>query len=348
MFNQLRRELRRLEGSHHVSVSVQSDEDGYLDRQCPVRDCGFEFKVHLEDWQDVIQNSAVCPFCGHLAEPHVWNTQEQSEHFREIALSYLRKRIGRAMRHDAKQWNRRQPRKGPVSVTMNVKGRPERIILPPPAADLMRLRLRCQECGCRYAFVGTAYFCPGCGEQDSEAHFVQTVSGLRRQLKALPEVSAGITDRDAAEDIRRVLIEYVLQQVVTAFQVYAESMYCKLANGSEPQPNAFQNLERGSKLWCDVTGERYSEYISNGEIKELKRAFQQRHLLAHTEGIVDKNYVERSGDSTHEIGQRIVINDTTVRQYLDVIEKLGAGLKKAKSRMLSQSSGVEFEVSDEP
>jgi hypothetical protein len=41
MFDEVRRELRRLEGGQRISVSLPSDEEGYFDRKCPSRDCLF-------------------------------------------------------------------------------------------------------------------------------------------------------------------------------------------------------------------------------------------------------------------------------------------------------------------
>ena len=72
MFDEMIRELVRLEGSHQIPVSIQSDEDGYFDRLCPSEECKFEFKVHLEDWRQIVAETAVCPFCRHSAASIDW------------------------------------------------------------------------------------------------------------------------------------------------------------------------------------------------------------------------------------------------------------------------------------
>ncbi len=347
MFKELRREMRRLEGANQIAVSIQSDEDGYLDRQCRNEECMFEFKVNLEDWRGKIQETAVCPFCGHSAELVDWNTQEQSEHFREVAFTHIRQRIGRAMQRDAVRWNRQQPRNGAITVTMKVRGLPRRVLLPPSAADPMRIRISCSQCGCRYAVIGAAFFCPGCGNNDAEVLFSLTVSGIREALDALAEIRSAISDRDTAENIARALVEYGLQNAVTAFQRYAEVLFSQLVVGSKPRRNAFQNLSEGSKFWFDATGEHFSEYLSVDEGTELMRAFQQRHLLAHTQGIVDQDYIRKSGDTSHQLGQRLVIRETTVRHYLEVIQKLAAGLLKARNDCLGQSFNSGVQVSDD-
>jgi hypothetical protein len=45
MFERLIKELKELERTKQISVPIESDEDGYLDRECPNDDCLFQFKV---------------------------------------------------------------------------------------------------------------------------------------------------------------------------------------------------------------------------------------------------------------------------------------------------------------
>ena len=50
------------------------------------------------------------------------------------------------------------------------------------------------------------------------------------------------------------------------------------------------------------------------------------HLLAHAEGIVDETYITRSDGLTYRAGQRIVVNEAAVREYLTLLEKLATGM----------------------
>jgi hypothetical protein len=119
MFDKLLiQELRRLEQGQKISISIASDEDGYLDRECPSAECQSQFKVHEDDWRDKVRDEEVfCPFCGHTAESGEWCTEGQSEHLKKAAVAHLRQRIGSAMKEDAHQWNRRQPRNSFISMT---------------------------------------------------------------------------------------------------------------------------------------------------------------------------------------------------------------------------------------
>jgi hypothetical protein len=144
MFEELLRELKRMNGRHEIAVSLPSDADGYFDRECPSPECLSQFKVHEDDWRDKVRDEQVfCPFCGHGAEAGQWFTQEQIEHGKQAALAQLDRHLGAAMTRDAKQWNRRQPRNSFIRITMKVNEAPRQILLPPAVVEPMRLKITC-------------------------------------------------------------------------------------------------------------------------------------------------------------------------------------------------------------
>ncbi len=282
MFEELLRELDRLSGTHTVSIKVPSDTDGYFDRECPSVECTFQFKVHEHDWRHKVRDEEVfCPFCGHAAGSDSWWTQQQLKHAEEAALAQIEGRLSGAMNRDAQRWNRNQPKNSFISMSMKVDSRPQHVLLPPAAAEPMELRITCPECACRYAVIGTAYFCPACGHNAADLMFTQSIEGIRKTLDAIASITAAVSDRDTAKNMKRLIIEHGLQNAVTAFQRYAEALYSRFPELHAPRRNAFQNLTEGSDLWQKATGKRYKDYLSANVLKTLERYFQQRHLLAH-------------------------------------------------------------------
>lgn len=326
MFDELMRELRRLEGQQ-VSVPIASDAEGYLDRECPSDACLSQFKVYEEDWRDKVRDEKVfCPFCRHSAESKKWYTQEQVDHAKEVAISQVRHNVSGAMRRDAQRWNQRQPRNSFLRITMQVNNHPAPVLLPLTAAEPMRLKITCPACSCRYAVIGAAFFCPACGHNAADMMFGQSLAAIRNALDALSAVRAAIADRDTAETTTRLIIENALQNAVTTFQRYAEVLYARRPSLSQPRRNAFQNLGEGSELWHTETGKRYGDYLDSGELASLGRFFQQRHLLAHTQGLVDTDYMQRTNDTTYQAGQRLVVRESAVRECLRLIEKLAGAM----------------------
>ena len=80
-------------------------------------------------------------------------------------------------------------------------------------------------------------------------------------------------------------------------------------------------------LWEAAGGTAYEAILNTQEMMHLQRLFQQRHLLAHREGIVDQECVRRSGDATYAPGQRLVIREQSVLQLADLLEKLVSGMR---------------------
>ncbi len=323
MFKETIHALRKLDGTTSISANISYDEEGYFDRECPSEECEFQFKVHLEDWKAKVRDEEVfCLFCGHTADSTEWNTDEQVEHLKEAAIAHLRSTMGDALKRDADRWNRRQPRNSFISVTMKVDSRPQQVALPPEAAEPMRLKIACPACECRYAVIGAAYFCPSCGHNAADQVFAQTIAGIRQTLEALNSMRTAIQDRDTAESATRLIVENSLQNAVTAFQRCAEALFANLPASPTARRNAFQNIAEGSRLWQAETGKSYRDHLSKDELDRLTRFFQQRHLLAHTQGLVDEDYLSRSGDTRYRLGQRIVVRTATVRDTVDLVERL--------------------------
>ncbi|MCM2296939.1 hypothetical protein [Rhodoferax sp.] len=67
------------------------DQDDYIDRQCPIADCEFSFKVQVDDWLDKVSDEAVhCAFFGHTADSQQWFTHEQVEYAKKEALAKVK------------------------------------------------------------------------------------------------------------------------------------------------------------------------------------------------------------------------------------------------------------------
>ena len=59
------------------------------------------------------------------------------------------------------------------------------------------------------------------------------------------------------------------------------------------------------------------------------RPAQARHVLAHQDGLVDGDYVAKSGDRRYAEGQRLVVAPDDVRRFADIVETLSAAITVA-------------------
>lgn len=333
MFKNLRNTLDQLSKTTSVSVGISADEKGYFDKECPSEPCLFRFKVKAEDWTRLEAGSQItCPMCGYGGTPNKWYTTEQLEKAKAKAVAMLQGAINRAMRDDAKEFNQRQPRNSFVKMSMKVTGdaRTSDIEVPIEAAEAMKLEITCESCSTRFAVIGSAFFCPGCGHNSAERMFDDALRKVDVKVSNVDVVRQAIerqAGKDAAAMTARSMLESCLPDGVVAFQKHCEALYAKLP-GAKPAPfNAFQRLNDGSELWRTAVGHGYSDWISASELRTLSIMFQRRHLLAHAEGIVDTKYLGNTGDPEYVAGQRIVVGPNDVRQMLDILAKLAKEIR---------------------
>jgi hypothetical protein len=110
MLVNLLRERRALE-RRQVTVPIDSDEKGYIDKECPSNSSEFQFKIKGEDWKNICRDEGVwCPMCGHVAPAKSWFTKAQVQRTQRHAHKVIGSKIDGAMRADAKVFNGRQPR----------------------------------------------------------------------------------------------------------------------------------------------------------------------------------------------------------------------------------------------
>ena len=131
--------------------------------------------------------------------------------------------------------------------------------------------------------------------------------------------------RDKAETMCRGLLESSLGDIVSAFQKFASCHYDTLT-GEISRVNDFQIVEKGSQLFKDAAGKGYEEWLSDQELHDMNMLFQRRHLIEHNNGMVDQKYVDKSGDHSYVIGQRLVVKENDAYALLAIIKKLAKGL----------------------
>ncbi len=330
MFEDLIKEMERMDGQS-VSVPINSDEHGYIDKQCPSEECEFLFKVNEDDWDEIFKDEAVwCPLCRHEAPADQWFTIEQVEHARKEALAVIEGKINKALHSGAKKFNRQQPKDSFISMSMKVQGGTKRThTIPAAAAEAMQLEITCEACGSHFAVIGSAYFCPACGYNSVTRTYADSLRKIRAKKDSVDIVRQALiesTGKDEAELTCRSLIETCVSDGVVAFQKYCEGLY---STYGEAPFNAFQRLEQGSALWAKAVHKEYTSWLTTEEFSQLNLLYQKRHILSHNEGIVDAKYINKSNDTSYKEGQRIVVSDKDIDILLNCLEKLGNGLREA-------------------
>lgn len=293
---------RRFAEPIRLPVQFELDDDGYLDRACPAPECRNAFKVLWSDFEKIgYDHVAYCVVCRNTHESQEFHTPSQQDYLRRVALNRVAAELAEASR------------------VARLNFRPNAPYVPLSAAgtEALTQRTTCTACGCRYATLGSSFFCHACGHHAAIETFAATLKTVRGSL----DLDLG-PDRDAAADMRRFVLESGLGRVVNAFEAFAAQRYEQLApSGPEAGKNAFQNLDKSNRLWRPVFGRDYTDMLTPAEYSDLRRLIQQRHL-SHRGGIVDQAYIEKSGDSTYPVGQRLEVKSESVERLIQLVDRL--------------------------
>lgn len=325
MFDETLKFLDSLNGSMEYHMEILPDSDGYIDKECPNPDCQSKFKVNDEDWGNLFSDEAVyCPFCGHEAPAESWWTTEQIEQLEKQAVESLEAQLGQALERDTKNFNRHAP-KGFITMSMKFSGTTYAPNLPAVALEEMEQKITCEKCGARYAVIGSAFYCPCCGHNSARQTFINTIEKVNSKINNLETIRDAISQysKDEAARTCTSLIETSIPDLVVALQRLCECIYPQLPGAKTLKKNVFQRLDDGNALWKEIVGKGYEDWTSASDYLLLKKCFQQRHILQHKEGIVDQEYIDKSGDTAYKVGQHLIVKKSDVLEYATIVTAIG-------------------------
>ncbi len=314
----------------NIPIELISDTKGYFDRQCPNIECEYIFKINMEDWKEKVSDEEVhCPLCGHIDSSDKWFTENQLEEIEKIALSWATNFIQKELDSTFKKLERSTRN----NKFLKIEYKPSRKLsfINNPIGQLLEWEsdITCNECGTRYSVIGAAYFCPCCGYYAIEDIFNETLDSITKMLDSIEEIRKLFEQQfgtDKAETMSRSLIEGSLGDVVSAFQKFAEANYTTYSS-IKVRPNDFQIVQKGSNLYREQFGNGYEEWLNRNEIELMELMFQRRHIIEHNSGLIDERYLEKTKDSSYEIGQRLIVKKSDIKKLIEVIRKLGEGIR---------------------
>ena len=315
--------------SKQITVTMTADNRGYIDRQCPSKNCRYVFKIKLNDWKTKVSDDEVhCPMCGHVAGSTKWLTEEQESAAYKNAIGVLREQVLDMLGSSLKK----AARSSHGAITYKPGRRTHFHSTPIKQREEWENEITCEKCGTQYSVIGSAYFCPCCGFNSVGTAFVNSLNCIEKKLSALPEIRKALEvsyGKDDAESICSSELENSVGEIVSAFQNFVCARYNKLT-GESAKPNDFQIVDKGSRLFGDKLGHPYLDFITADECGFINLMFQRRHIVEHSNGFVDQRYIDKSGDTAYTIGQRVVIRSKDVFRFLQIVRKLSAGLMSIK------------------
>jgi len=308
--------LHRLGNS--FSVAIQPGEDGLTGRECPSRDCEsyftIEFGTGLED-EDL---PCHCPYCGYTAPHDEFWTKEQIAYAESVAL----REITDAFQRDMKELEFDHKPRGAlgIGVSMKVQSGPS-IPVRYYREKQLETEAVCANCTLRYSVYGVFAFCPDCGQHNS-------LQILDKNLEVVGKMLGLATGVD--KELAARLVENAMEDCVSAFDGFGREI-CRVNAGKSQSPSraektSFQNLCGARKNVREMFGFDLSESVSPEEWTRAVRSFQKRHLVAHRMGVVDEEYIAKTGDRGAVPGRKVSVSEADARSIMHAVRKMGAWL----------------------
>jgi hypothetical protein len=303
----------------HINVSLPADESGYIGRECPIDGCEGYFKVKPGTGLtgDI---PCYCPYCGYSASPKEFFTKDQIEYAKSVAF----REVVHAFRQELKklEFDIKPPR-GSFGIGISMKLKPG---TPIPLKRYRELSLEtnigCSNCTLAYAVYGVFAFCPDCGEHNSLQILQNNLDLVRKQIL--------LAEAQADAEFRRYLLEDALENCVSSFDGFARETCriraCRSRDAGKCTSLSFQNLRRSSDKVYGLFGINMKQAISEADWNFAQIAFMRRHLIAHRGGVIDKQFLEETGEPSQLRGRRVVTASSDVDRLCGVILAVGTFL----------------------
>lgn len=300
-----------------VPYYFQEDSNGFLDREC--HNCGYLFKISSGAW-DTLNTTQFCPLCKSQGAKEAFFTEEQGLKRKEQFDLGIREALGNEVTAELEGLYSRKNIQNPYQI----EGFPfPNDLVPEKVRELSQIEINCDNCLINYAIYGSAYFCPNCGHHSYEKIFNNSIIKIKAKLNHAELLTSGDqSTNDTNIVIARSLIETSLNDCVIAFQFNIEEVFKSRFPSVSIPFNLFQRIDEGNQFWKQHQATGYVDILTNTELGKLRLYFQKRHLLSHTDGIVNSKYIAKAGDTSYAVGQRIVVKKNEVEDCLSLVEKI--------------------------
>ena len=132
------------------------------------------------------------------------------------------------------------------------------------------------------------------------------------------------------KELLKHLIEDALENAVSAFDRFGRATSLAFANKSSDENQAieisFQNIQNARNRMQMLFGFDFASTINEKEWDTVIRCFQKRHLLSHTMGVIDDDYIKKSKDPNAVMGRKINITQDEVLELTKLLKNIGSTL----------------------
>lgn len=307
----------------HYTISLKTDKNGMLSRQCQRTECRKYFKIKVEHYSECQNKEIYCPSCGFKEFGNKMFTEEQMEYAKSIIMQDVMGYINNEM----KKFEVKPDRNALFSIGISYT--PGKVEIRDYVEEELKKSVTCEKCNREFSIYSASAFCPFCGPRNPLIIFNQN-SDLAIKFVNLQNMITGSDKSDLEEHgIFEKLIEKSLDTMVTAFETYCKSKYTAVITTSTAESeyevlrrirNSFQNLNETEKLLKnfkvnlrDILGTQF-DFVYN--------CFEKRHVFIHNSGIIDQKFIERTNCDHTLLGKKLILHQNEIITLIELLKKL--------------------------
>lgn len=295
-----------------VLTFIQSDELGLWGRNCPF--CKKYFRTNH------VMSVTYCPYCAESDESLGFISKEQRTYITAFYDAF------------ARAYNGRQ------NTSLDAAEITDDVVAWHYSEEKLQTHFKCptKNCHSESDILGKYGYCPGCGRTNSRVLFFDR---MKEMLTDWEEADGSIAERkERGETWEKLTVESLSE-----FEAFAKHLRVKLLV-FPMTPNrrkkltelSFQKpLEADESLvqWFDIgllkwRGNELSagRTISETDFPFINKMIQKRHILMHNGGVVDQEYIDRSGDNQVQLAERIHIRSKEAKRFVELVREMGENL----------------------
>lgn len=304
------------------SISLPTDEEGMLGRECPAENCLGYFKIKPGTGIKDDDLHPTCPYCGIKVDAQDFSTQEQIEYAKSLVMREVQKALG----EDLKNWGKsleRSTRGGFLQIKVDYKSTPMPIRF--YEEKELETTITCEQCGLVYSVFGKFAYCPDCGIDN-------TIKILSKNLELVNKLLSKAKE-EGNQEFQEFLVHNALEDIVSSFDSFGRNSV-QLFTKNTKKSNlsiSFQNISKARERILEEFGFDISHGLIPDDWKKVVENFQKRHLISHNDGIVDDPYIQITHDQEAVKGRKIQIVSEDIEDMLEAIEIIAQNIQKGLS-----------------
>ena len=312
-----------------IQVAIPADDAGHIGRQCPT--CKRMFRIHADDFQALSDDQRLtCPYCCTVEDHSEFVTEQQQQRAfgaaGEVGLQLAEQRLDTMFKDMVRRVN---SRRGGVRMSYSGSSGSRHPRSLPQIIEEAPIRERtCQGCGNRYAVFGEHVACPTCGPLPERIIAEDALAAQECVLDVLPQLPLEIRDELREAGALERTAAGILGSAVSIIETFLKRTFLDRVAGGDAiiakKGTIFQRLDDAAKLYRDHMGIDLPAALGTPEWDRLSVLYGIRHLLTHTNGVVDQKHVTRFPRQGFVVGQRVSATLDDAREVLHLAGRLVA------------------------